>query len=296
MNPLGIDPNLIEFELPGLGQLAVRWYSLMYVIGYMIGGYLLKRLSLKGFLKLPPFRIEMYLVFLLVGMLLGARLAYVFIYNWGYYQDHINEILMVWKGGLSFHGATVGMALATLLYAKKNQLHFLHLSDAMVMAGSPGLFFGRMGNFINGELYGRVTDSSWGMVFPTGGPLPRHASQLYEGVGEGILLSLLLWFMHTRTRYYGVVSSLFLIGYGSVRFIVEFFRQPDAQLGYYFGHITMGQILCVLMIAVGIFVFFYARKKQLLIELDSTRKNNQKQQKAFQSAMKADRKASSQRR
>ena len=152
------------------------------------------------------------------------------------------------------------MCTATWLFARKNGLHFFQIGDCMAVAGSPGLFFGRMGNFINGELYGRVTDSWAGVVFPGGGPFPRHASQVYEGISEGLLLFVILFYIHRRERFYGVVSATFLLGYGIFRFIVEFFREPDAQLGYYLGYFTMGQILCLLMLPASYIMFWYAKK------------------------------------
>ncbi len=281
MNPLGIPPALFEFSIGGFGPIALRWYSLMYMIGYLLGAYLLKKLSLKGYLKIAPYQIERYVFYLLIGMLLGARLAYVFIYNWDYYQNHLGEIHQVWSGGLSFHGAIVGMTLATLLFAKKYKLHFFHLSDCAVLCGSPGLFLGRIGNFINGELYGRVTESPLGMVFPLGGPLPRHPSQLYEGLGEGLFLAALLWILLPRVKRYGILTGVFLMGYGVVRFIVEFFRQPDAQLGYYFGGLTMGQILCLIMIVGSVFVFIYAKMRNLPLTPDNDLKTNLEAQQKF---------------
>jgi phosphatidylglycerol:prolipoprotein diacylglycerol transferase len=170
------------------------------------------------------------------------------------------DMLAVWKGGLSFHGAVFGMCMATWIFARKNNLHFFQIADCMAVAGSPGLFFGRMGNFINGELYGRVTDSWAGVVFPGAGVFPRHPSQLYEGFSEGILLFIILFVIHKRERFYGVASSVFLLGYGVFRFVVEFFREPDSQLGYYFGYFTMGQILCFLMIVGSFVMLMYARK------------------------------------
>jgi phosphatidylglycerol:prolipoprotein diacylglycerol transferase len=146
----------------------------------------------------------------------------------------------------------------------KFKLHFFQVSDCLALAGTPGLFLGRMGNFINGELYGRVTDSPFGMVFMKGGPYPRHPSQLYEGISEGILLWLILWMMHKRVKHYGYISAVFLGGYGFFRYVVEFFREPDAQLGYYFGGTTtMGQILCLIMIGLSVGMYLYAKKKAI---------------------------------
>lgn len=255
MNDSWIDPVIFS-----LGPLQVRWYGAMYVLGFLVGGALLKHLAKKKFWPLPVEAIDKYITLLIVGMFLGARIFYVFVYNWDYYSTNFADIFSVWKGGLSFHGAVVGMCLATWWFAKKNQLHFFQIADCMAVAGTPGLFFGRMGNFINGELYGRVTDSWAGVVFPSGGPFPRHASQLYEGILEGIVLFVILFAVHKRERFYGVCSSVFLAGYGVFRFIVEFFREPDAQLGYYLGYFTMGQILCVLMLPAAYLMLVYAKK------------------------------------
>jgi phosphatidylglycerol:prolipoprotein diacylglycerol transferase len=263
-----IDFDPVAFSLPfqiGDFKLEIRWYALMYFFGFLLGSRILAKLSTTGFLKFPKQAIDSYISYILVGMILGARLAYVFIYNWDYYSNHLGEIMAVWQGGLSFHGAVVGMSVASWLYAKKFGLHFFHIGDAMAIAGSPGLFLGRMGNFINGELYGRVTDSWIGMIFPKGGPYPRHASQLYEGIFEGLVLFALLWFMHKRVKYYGVISSMFVIGYGVFRFLIEYFREPDAQLGYYPLGLTMGQILCLIMILCGGIMWWFAKWKNLKI-------------------------------
>src|SRR5690606_1126239 len=159
MSPIGLDPTLIK-----LGPFEIRWYALMYIVGFLLGHRLLLYLSQKNFLKIGKEDIERYISYLIVGMFLGARFAYVFIYNWDYYSHNLDELLAVWKGGLSFHGAVIGMCVSTYLFARQKKLHFFHLTDCMALAGTPGLFFGRMGNFINGELYGRVTSSAFGIV------------------------------------------------------------------------------------------------------------------------------------
>ena len=255
MNYHFIDPVIFQ-----VGFLQVRWYGLMYVVGFVLGGYLLKKLADEKFWPLPKEKIDNFITSIIIGMFLGARFAYVFIYNWDYYSQNMGDILSVWKGGLSFHGAVFGMCMATWIYARKHNLHFFQLGDSMAVAGAQGLFFGRMGNFINGELFGRVTDSWAGIIFPEGGPFPRHPSQLYEGVLEGIVLFIILFAIHKRQRFYGVCSAAFLAGYGIFRFIVEFFREPDSQLGYYFGFLTMGQILCLLMIPMAWVMLMYAKK------------------------------------
>jgi phosphatidylglycerol:prolipoprotein diacylglycerol transferase len=250
-----IDPVIFS-----LGPLQVRWYGAMYVLGFLVGGALLKYLAEKKFWPLDKEAIDKYITALIIGMFLGARIFYVIFYNWEYYAVNPSDILAVWKGGLSFHGALLGMCLATLWFARKHKVHFFQIADCLAIAGPPGLLFGRVGNFINGELYGRGTDSWFGIVFPGGGPFPRHPSQLYEGFLEGIVLFIILLAIHKRQRFYGVVSTFFLIGYGTFRFIVEFFREPDTQLGYFLGYFTMGQILCLVMIIISFFIFRLARK------------------------------------
>ena len=252
-----IDPVIFS-----IGPLQVRWYALMYVIGFLIANYLLKYFSRKGVSKIPVEKVDSIITYSIVGMFLGSRITYVFIYNWDYYSKHFAEIIAVWKGGLSFHGAVIGMAIAFYLFARKNKLPYLHILDSACLVGSQGLFFGRMGNFINGELYGRVTDLPWGMIFPPGGPYPRHPSQLYEAICEGLVLFVLLYLFRKKMVRPGFLVSLFLMGYGMFRFLIEFVREADVQLGYYFaGHITMGQILCFLMLLSGAVLLIYISKK-----------------------------------
>lgn len=255
-----VDFNPVIFDL---GPLQVRWYGMMYVVGFIIGTILLRHLSDKGLFKLAKDKIDSLATYLILGMFLGARIFYVFVYNWSDYASSPMDIFAVWKGGLSFHGAIIGMTIGCILFAKRNKVHPMHVADAAVTVGAQGLFFGRLGNFINGELYGRLTDVPWGMIFPSGGPFPRHPSQLYEAICEGLILFLILWFWRKRMKHVGVQSSIFLIGYGVMRFGIEFFREADSQLGYYLGGtITMGQILCFLMMAIGgSMLFYFSRKK-----------------------------------
>ena len=259
-----VDFNPIIFSV---GPAQLRWYGLMYVIGFIVGGKILKHLVEKGFFQVEKKGVDSLITHLLIGMFLGARLAYVFIYNWSYYQNHLIEILFVWKGGLSFHGAVVGMVCAAWAFARKNNISLVQVTDCMALAGAQGLFFGRVGNFINGELYGRITTSKLGMIFPAGGPHLRHPSQLYEGIMEGIVLSIILWIFFKRVKIYGLLTATFLIGYGVFRFIIEFFRQPDRELGLFFHWMTMGQILCTFMILIGFCVLI--RVKQLSLKIHS---------------------------
>lgn len=253
---IDIDPVIFS-----LGPLQVRWYGLMYVIGFIIAGSILKKLVNLKFFNIPLEKIDSLVTHMLICMFLGARFFYVFIYNWDYYSQNLSELMSVWKGGLSFHGALVGLIVAGFIFAKKNNISGAEVLDSTCVAGTQGLFFGRMGNFINGELYGRVTDSPVGLIFAGGGPYPRHPSQLYEGIMEGLVLSLILWFLVTRVKRYGVLSSVFLMGYACFRFVIEFFRQPDVQLGYYFEYFTMGQILCFFMFLLGLVALYFSNKK-----------------------------------
>ncbi len=244
---INLDPVIFS-----LGPLQVRWYGMMYVVAYVIGAYLLRVLSQKELFRLAVDKIESLTTYLILGMFLGARLFYVFVYNYHDFLANPLDLFAVWKGGLSFHGAIIGMALAMILFSRKHQLSPIHLFDAVVTVGAQGLFFGRIGNFINGELYGRPTELPWGMIFQSGGPFPRHPSQLYEALSEGLILFAILWLGRKRLAIPGVQTAIFLMGYGVMRFIVEFFREADSQMGYYFGGIfTMGQILCFLMILAG---------------------------------------------
>lgn len=254
-----IDPVLIE-----IGPLAIRWYSLSYVAGIVLGCLYADRLN-----KTPPTQKNLkvfddFMTWVILGIILGGRMGYVLFYNFSYYIENPLESLHIWQGGMSFHGGFIGVVIATLLFCRKNKVQVWPLLDLAACAAPIGLFFGRVANFINGELYGRVTDVPWAMVFPNGGPEPRHPSQLYEAFLEGLLLFtvFLLLAKYTKIRQKpGVLSGLFLCGYGLSRFIIENFRQPDEQIGYLFGNITTGQILSVPMILLGVGVVVFFRKK-----------------------------------
>jgi phosphatidylglycerol:prolipoprotein diacylglycerol transferase len=195
---------------------------------------------------------------------LGGRLGFVLFYNFDYYLQNPSQVLQVWHGGMSFHGGLAGIILATYLYARRHGLKFLTLMDIVAAVGPVGLFFGRIANFVNGELYGRASDVAWAVVFPRGGNVPRHPSQLYEAGLEGIVLLCVLMPAVWKFRSFGrpgFTGALFLAGYGLARFIVEFFREPDAQLGYLWGGATMGQLLSLPMIAVGVVCMIYFYRK-----------------------------------
>ena len=184
-----LNPIILDF-----GAIQVRWYGLMYVIGFLIGGYLLGKLTEQKFFKTTKENVDSLVTTVIILMFIFARLAYVFIYNWDYYSDHLTELLSVWKGGLSFHGALVGLIVGGYIFGKQNKISLGQVMDCVALAGTQGLFFGRIGNFINGELYGRSSDAPWAVIFPKdGGPFPRHPSQLYEGFLEGVLLFSILF-------------------------------------------------------------------------------------------------------
>lgn len=235
------------------GSIGLSWYAAMYIIGFTLSYFILRHRRAKGSLRLPyPEDVSLLLTYTFYGVILGARLAYVFIYHPAYYWEHPAQIPAVWNGGMSFHGALVGGVLAIYLFAKKYHLSLLNILDSGAICVPAGLGTGRLGNFINGELYGRVTDLPWGMVFPRGGPLARHPSQLYEALLEGpVLLLIVLWVARKR-RPDGVLLATGLIGYGVFRFIIEFAREPDVQLGFILGFFSMGQILCFGMIVAGL--------------------------------------------
>jgi phosphatidylglycerol:prolipoprotein diacylglycerol transferase len=253
-----------------IGPLAVRWYGIMYVLGYAVGDALAKWRSRRGLWTLDGTAIDSLIGYLVIGMLVGARLVYVFLYDWPTYRAQPLRVFALWNGGLSFHGAAIGMAVACGLFAWRRRVPWRMVADGLAVCATPGLFFGRIGNFINAELYGRPTDVPWAMVFPTD-PLgvPRHPSQLYQAMTEGLVLGAVLFWIQSRlmrrartdgTITDGYLSAAFLIGYGVLRFFVEFTREPDAQLGFVFGALSMGQLLCLLMIAVGIVLLVAARR------------------------------------
>jgi len=255
-----IDPVIFH-----LGPLAVRWYGLMYIIGFlavhMLVGYQTRKYKLT---KLAEYYEDLNFV-LILSLILGARLGYILFYNLAYYLAHPVEIIAVWQGGLSFHGAFLGMMLGGWLFCRKHGLNFLATTDVYVVVIPIGLGLGRLGNFINGELFGRVSNVPWAMVFPAGGPMPRHPSQLYECLLEGVLLFTVLWslriFHYRRGWLPGTMIAAFLIGYGGLRILVEQFREPDIQVGFLFNVLTMGQLLSSLMVAAGLFIIFCCRCK-----------------------------------
>lgn len=245
--------NPIAFQI---GPLAVHWYGLAYVVG-IIACWQYSLWLTKKFPLVDRKMVDDFLVWAVIGVILGGRLGYVFFYNPHKYLMNPIEIFQVWKGGMAFHGGLLGVLIAMVIYSAKRGVHLLAFAD-LVSCGVPiGLFFGRLANFINGELYGRITDVSWGVIFPHGGTLPRHPSQLYEGFLEGPVLFALLAYGALFTRWphrRGLLTGIFLTGYAVMRMTAECYREPDTFLGYFAGDLTMGQILSFPLLALGLFL------------------------------------------
>jgi phosphatidylglycerol:prolipoprotein diacylglycerol transferase len=241
-----ISPTLFK-----IGPFQIRWYGLMYLFGFL-ASYLLiriqpraRRLGLQGAL------LQDLILFLALGLIVGARIGYIFFYqfsNLGEYLKNPLEIIAIWHGGMSFHGGLIGCIVTGVLFCRWRNLPVWEVADTVIVTVPVGLLLGRIGNFINGELYGRPSSVPWAMVFPGGGPMPRHPSQLYEAALEGLFLFLVLWVLKNFRFRPGAMVCLFLGGYGILRFFVEFFREPDPQIGLFWGVLSMGQLLCLAMI------------------------------------------------
>jgi phosphatidylglycerol:prolipoprotein diacylglycerol transferase len=253
-----IDPVAVA-----IGPFVVRWYALAYIAGLLIGWRYCLVLADRPPRLIERRDIDDFLVWATLGVVLGGRIGYVLFYQPGYYLQHPVEALYLWHGGMSFHGGALGVTLAILLFTRARGLVVLAFSDVIAEAIPIGLFFGRIANFINGELFGRETDVPWAMAFPNGGPVPRHPSQLYEAVCEGLLLFLLLLIAEHRgaRRRPGIVTGLFLVGYAVARMSGELFRQPDAQLGFLVLGTTMGQLLSIPVLIAGILLIWWARRQ-----------------------------------
>ncbi len=256
-----LDPILIS-----IGPLAIRWYSLAYITGILFALFWLKHDNKKeNFLSEKAY--DDWLIWAVGSIILGGRAGYVLFYNLLYFLDHPLEIFAFWQGGMSFHGGLLGSIFGMWIFAKKYKIDFLKLTDSLSVAAPVGLFFGRLANFINMELYGRVTNSDFGVIFPNGGDLPRHPSQLYEAFLEGLIIFAILLSLRYFTKIQnrrGLTSGIFLILYGFFRILSENFREPDLQIGFFdFGtqlQITMGQILSLPIILTGIFIIFYQKR------------------------------------
>lgn len=260
------DPVLIS-----IGPFAIRWYALAYICGILLGWLYARAIIANerywgGPAPMTVADYDDFVLWVTLGIILGGRIGYVLFYNFDFFIAHPTEIVQVWKGGMSFHGGFLGCVLAVVLFAWKRGLPFLSLGDVTCAVGPVGLFLGRLANFVNGELWGRSTDVPWAIEFPSGGPLPRHPSQLYEATLEGMVLFVILSLLIRAgaLRRPGFIIGAFAIGYAFARSFCELFREPDAQLGFLWGGLTMGMVLSVPLLLAGIgFIAIALRQKRL---------------------------------
>jgi phosphatidylglycerol:prolipoprotein diacylglycerol transferase len=255
-----IDPVAIA-----IGPFAVRWYALAYIAGLLLGWRYCLWLARRRPVYFEPSAIDDFVLYATLGIVLGGRLGFVLFYNLPYYLQNPLEIFMVWQGGMAFHGGLLGVLAAIWLFARRVGVPFVVVGDIVAAATPIGLFFGRLANFVNAELFGRpAPDVPWAMVFPRGGPVPRHPSQLYEAAMEGALLFVILLVIARRPEIRerpGQVGGAFLVGYGVFRSLAELFREPDAHIGFLSFGATMGQLLSLPMIVVGLALILYARSR-----------------------------------
>ena len=256
-----LDPVLID-----LGIISIRWYSLAYIIGIILGWWLGKkiilRLNIHQNINISLNKFDDLITYLVISIILGGRIGYIIFYNLQFYIENPIEILKIWQGGMSFHGGLVGVILGTYFFCKRNNIQILAILDVISCVAPIGLFFGRIANFINGELYGKVTTIYWGVVFPKIDGFTRHPSQLYEAILEGLLLFVILNKIIMKKNYIvGTCSYMFLILYGTFRIFSEIFREPDLQIGYLFNILSMGTFLSIIMIFIGI-ILFYLKKNE----------------------------------
>ena len=260
-----IDPTFID-----IGFIEIRWYSIAYIVGIIFGFIYAKRiiksLLIKyNFLKVSEKNIDESIIYLVLGIIIGGRLGYVFFYDFIYYFKNFPEIYMVWKGGMSFHGGLLGVIIACFIFGKIKKIYFLDITDIISCVAPIGIFFGRIANFINGELYGKVSHLPWSVIFPYGGNIARHPSQIYEAILEGVVLFILINFFALKKKLLlktGYVSSLFLISYSILRIFSENFREPDEHLGYFFNYFSMGTLLSVATFLAGCLIIFFIKKNE----------------------------------
>ena len=260
------DPVLID-----LGIFQIRWYSIAYILGILIGWmYANKIIKLTSnnkynFKQVTTTQFDDLIVYLVIGIILGGRLGYVIFYNLEYYTQNLLEIFKLWQGGMSFHGGLIGIIISTILFSKKSNTNFFKFADIISCVAPIGILLGRMANFINGELYGKITTLPWGVIFPYEGNLPRHPSQIYEAILEGIVLFLIINYLALKKELLfktGFVSAYFLIFYSILRIFSEIFREPDIHLGLIFNYFSMGTLLSLLTIIIGLFIVLFLKKNE----------------------------------
>ena len=260
------DPILIDF-----GLFQIRWYSIAYILGIIIGwAYAIKLIKLTAtneynFEQIKIFQFNDLIIYLVIGIVLGGRLGYVFFYNFEYYIQNVFEIFKIWHGGMSFHGGLIGIIVAIIFFSKKTKTNFFKIADIVSCVAPIGIFLGRVANFINGELYGKISTLPWSVFFPDGGNVARHPSQIYEAVLEGLVLFILINYLALKKKLLfktGYISGLFLVWYSILRIFSENFREPDIHLGYFFDYFSMGVILSSITFLAGCCIIFLVKKNE----------------------------------
>tara|TARA_B100000029_G_scaffold265328_1_gene261501 strand:- start:177 stop:986 length:810 start_codon:yes stop_codon:yes gene_type:complete len=260
------DPILVD-----LGLFQIRWYSLAYIFGIILGWiYAIKIIKLTenndySFYSIKKTDFDDLIIYLVFGIILGGRLGYVIFYNFGYYMQNFSEIFMLWHGGMSFHGGLLGVIASTFIFSKNRKISFFKITDILSCVTPIGIFLGRMANFINGELFGKISNLPWAVIFPNGGNIARHPSQIYEAVLEGVLLFIVINFLAIKKGLLyktGYTSCLFLISYSALRIFSENFREPDRHLGYLFNYFSMGTLLSFLTLLSGFIILFFIKKNE----------------------------------
>ena len=257
--------------LVDLGLIQIRWYSLAYIFGIFFGWlYAIKIIKFTNkneysFESIKKTDFDDLIIYLVIGIILGGRLGYILFYNFKYYSQNFLEIFKIWQGGMSFHGGVIGIVIAVYIFSKTKNTSFFKYSDVIACVSPIGLFFGRIANFINGELFGKISTLPWAVIFPYGGNIGRHPSQIYEAVLEGIVLLILINFLALKKYLIfktGYISSFFLIAYSILRIFSENFREPDQHLGYFFNYLSMGTLLSILTLIIGFLIIFFIKKNE----------------------------------
>ena len=260
------DPVLIDF-----GFLQIRWYSISYILGILLGWAYASKLIRKtakdkySVDNITKTQLDDLIIYLILGIIIGGRLGYIILYNFQYYSQNIIEIFKIWEGGMSFHGGLLGVVISILVFSNKNKLNFFKFSDIVSCVAPIGIFLGRIANFINGELYGKISNLPWAVIFPNGGSVSRHPSQIYEALLEGVLLFILINFLALKKNLLiktGYISGLFLILYSILRIFSEIFREPESHIGYIFNYFSLGILLSLLTLIIGFVIIFIKKNEQ----------------------------------
>ena len=261
-----LDPVLID-----LGFFQIRWYSIAYILGIILGWLYANKIiksteeNKYNFVQISTQQFDSLIVYLVIGIIIGGRLGYVIFYNLEYYSQNFFEIIKLWQGGMSFHGGLLGVVISIIIFSKKSKISFFKIADIVSCVAPIGIFFGRIANFINGELYGKISTVPWGVIFPNSGNLARHPSQIYEAILEGLILFILINYLALKKQLLfkaGYISGVFLISYSLLRIFSENFREPDMHLGYFFNYFSMGTLLSLISLMAGLIIILYIKKNE----------------------------------